>query len=500
VWTPSSDTIRRRFDALLLASASIVWWTDAKGEFVEEQPYWAQYTGKCWEEYRNSAWIDAIHPADRDTIVADWSRAVSTISPYYTQGRIWSAKHKAYRAFQTRGIPIKNDSMEVEGWLGALTDIQDSIDLKVLLDRTEEDLAETLTILRANEAQLAAELETTRKREEQIGTLLAEINHRSKNLFTVVIAIARQMEGSSREFMNAFEARINALSASYNLLINNTWRGAEIGDLVKTQLVHVAELLGTRVRTNGVPLFLSVRAAQALGMAFHELATNAIKHGALGTDTGTVDLGWRIDGTRQNKSFGVEWVEHGTRAMSPPCLQGFGSKVLGSLIESTLGGTAVAQYRSEGFVWRFRCPLSSILENQPHAGAISTRKREPSETGPKVIIIEDEFLVALETERTLREAGMSVVGVTARLEDALSLCADVECDLVILDVQLGDQTSERVAEALRARGVPFLILTAYSQDQLPKDLQDAPYHQKPMRPVALINQLRALTHSEYTNA
>jgi CheY-like chemotaxis protein len=256
--------------------------------------------------------------------------------------------------------------------------------------------------------------------------------------------------------------------------------------------------IATRVRTNGAPLLVSVRAAQALGMAFHELATNAIKHGALATDTGTVDLGWSVNGTGHNRSFSVEWVEYGARMSPSPRPRGFGSKVLSSVIERTLGGTAEAEYRSNGLVWRFRCPLSSILENQPRVGATSMTKRESSATGPKVLIVEDEVLVALETERVLTEAGMSVVGVTARVEDALSLCDDVECDLVILDVQLGDQTSERVAEALRARSVPFLILTAYSQDQLPKDLQDAPYHRKPIRPVALVNQLRALTSSEYT--
>ena len=116
----------KRFDALLLASASIVWWTNAAGEFVEEQPSWREYTGQTWEEYRGSAWVSCLHPDDRASIIADWTSAVASGSPYLTQGRIWSAKHNAYRAFQTRAIPIKNEGGQIEEWLGALTDIQDS--------------------------------------------------------------------------------------------------------------------------------------------------------------------------------------------------------------------------------------------------------------------------------------------------------------------------------------------------------------------------------------
>jgi PAS domain S-box-containing protein len=142
----------RRFDALLLASASIVWWMDAAGEFVEEQPYWQEYTGQTWDEYKGSRWVSCLHPDDRKSIVADWASALTSGSQYFTQGRIWSAKHNGYRAFQTRGIPVKDQRGQVEGWLGALTDIQDAIDIKVLLDRTQTDLAGSLKALRASDA------------------------------------------------------------------------------------------------------------------------------------------------------------------------------------------------------------------------------------------------------------------------------------------------------------------------------------------------------------
>ena len=143
----------RRFEALLLASANIVWWANAQGEFVEEQPYWQDYTGQTWEEYRGSRWISCLHPEDRSAIIEDWTRAVESGGPYFTQGRIWSAKHEAYRAFQTRGVAVKNERGDVEEWLGALTDVQDTIDIQALLERTRKDLADALRSLRAREAE-----------------------------------------------------------------------------------------------------------------------------------------------------------------------------------------------------------------------------------------------------------------------------------------------------------------------------------------------------------
>jgi PAS domain S-box-containing protein len=148
-----SQTTDKRFEDLVPTSASIVWWSNATGEIAEEQPYWQEYTGQTWEEYRGSGWIAAVHPDDRAAITADWSNAVTTASNYVRQGRIWSAKLQSYRTFQARGIPILDDTGRVLEWLGALTDIQDAIDVKSLLQHTEQDLASSVQALRTSEAQ-----------------------------------------------------------------------------------------------------------------------------------------------------------------------------------------------------------------------------------------------------------------------------------------------------------------------------------------------------------
>lgn len=157
----------KRFEALLLASASIVWWTNAAGEFVEEQPYWEAYTGQTWEEYEGSRWVSCLHPDDKAQIMKDWAQAVATGGPYLTEGRIWSAKHQAYRAFQTRGIAIRDDHGRIYEWLGALTDVQDTMDIKVLLESTRDDLARSVKGLRLSEARSRAQAAALQESEKR---------------------------------------------------------------------------------------------------------------------------------------------------------------------------------------------------------------------------------------------------------------------------------------------------------------------------------------------
>ena len=492
---PSSDLIKRRFDALLIASASIVWWTNAAGEFVEEQPYWQSYTGQKWDEYRSSRWISAVHPEDRDSVTADWTKAVSTGSPYFTQGRIWSTKHEGYRAFQTRGIPIRNDQDAVEGWLGALTDIQDSIDINLLLQRTQEDLANSLKALRDSEARQSFELSTVKAHEQQIQMLMQEVNHRSQNLLGIVLAIARRTwEAASFEFMPRFEKRIHALSSSHKLLIQNGWQGADLEELAKAQLAHFGDLIGTRIIFQGAKMYITPRAAQALGMAFHELATNAAKYRGLSGEHGRVDVYWHILVEGYEPLFLIEWAEHGGPPTKKGCGSGFGSTVLSRMIEATLGGTAELEFRPEGLLWKLKCPLASVLESG-RATSATTRPLPapiPFPRGPRVLIVEDELLVALEIEQALLRAGFAIAGFASRAEAAIRMVEDHGCEAAVLDVRLADGTSLAITEVLAKRSIPFVVLTAYPREQLPIELRAVPYLHKPLQPDALVECLRGL--------
>jgi two-component sensor histidine kinase len=412
----------------------------------------------------------------------------------FTRGRIWSAKHGDYRAFQTRGIPIRNDQDEIEGWLGALTDIQDSIDINLLLQRKQEDLANSLKALRDSEARLSVELSTVKEREQQIQMLMQEVNHRSQNLLGIVLAIARRTWEAARvDFMPRFEKRIHALSASHNLLIQNGWQGADLEELSKAQLAHFGDLIGTRIFLQGAKMYVTPRAAQALGMAFRELATNAAKYGGLSGEHGRVDVTWHILVEGYEPLFLIEWAEHG----GPPIQKGgsgFGSTVLSRMIEATLGGTAELEFPPEGLLWKLKCPLASVLESG-RATSATTRPPPvpiPFPRGPRVLIAEDELLVALEIEQALLRGGFAIAGFASRAEAAIRIIEAHGCEAAVLDVRLADGTSLATTEVLAKKSIPFVVLTAYPREQLPIELRAVPYLRKPLQPDALVERLRGL--------
>jgi two-component sensor histidine kinase len=207
---------------------------------------------------------------------------------------------------------------------------------------------------------------TERKQhEEQIKLLLAEVNHRAKNMLTVVQSIARQTAAASPEdFMERFAERIQALSASQDLLVKNEWRGVDLGDLVRSQLAHFKDLIGTRIELKGSPVLISASAAQTIGMALHELATNAGKYGALSTGAGRVEVAWSLDcAEKGTKSFTISWRETGGPSVTAPERSGFGSAIIGNLAEISLGAKVDLAFESGGLSWVLRCPAQEVLES-----------------------------------------------------------------------------------------------------------------------------------------
>jgi PAS domain S-box-containing protein len=195
--------------------------------------------------------------------------------------------------------------------------------------------------------------------EEQILFLMREVNHRAKNMLSLVQAIARQTAAHEPEdFIDHFTERIQALAANQDLLVRNEWRGVDMEDLVHAQLAHFADLVGPRITVDGPKLHLDAAAAQAIGLALHELATNAGKYGALSTDVGSVDVRWRLDGG----IFKMSWTESNGPPVRRPERQGFGSTVINSMTKRTVGGEVELDYAHSGLVWRLTCQSGNVLE------------------------------------------------------------------------------------------------------------------------------------------
>jgi two-component sensor histidine kinase len=144
-------------------------------------------------------------------------------------------------------------------------------------------------------ARLAGDYLERKRHEQHIQFLLNEVNRRSKNMLALVQAIARQSAPTApQDFINHFEDRLRALAASHDLLVGNDWKGVNLRDLARSQLQHFNGLMASRIELHGPDVFVSGSAAQSLGMALHELATNAGKYGALSSAAGKVSLVWDI--------------------------------------------------------------------------------------------------------------------------------------------------------------------------------------------------------------
>jgi PAS domain S-box-containing protein len=205
----------------------------------------------------------------------------------------------------------------------------------------------------------AQDITGRKEREEKEDLLMREINHRAKNMLSVVDAIARQTATKNPEdFVERFSERIQALSANQDLLIRNEWKGVEMEDLVRAQLAHFAGLIGSRIVIHDPKLRLNAAAGQAIGLALHELATNAGKYGALSTDGGRVDICWGTD----SDIFAISWTERDGPPVSVPTRRGFGTMVMETMVTRSLHGIVDLDFPSSGVTWRLTCPAAKALE------------------------------------------------------------------------------------------------------------------------------------------
>lgn len=207
---------------------------------------------------------------------------------------------------------------------------------------------------------------TEMKRAEEHGKLLmAEVNHRAKNLLAVVHAIAQQTAkyADPATFIARLTDRIDGLTTSQDLLVQNNWQGVDLSRLVEGQLAHFTDLIGQRILLMGPPTRVTPAAAQGIGMALHELATNASKYGALSNEIGRIHISWQVADV-PSPTFAMRWVEEGGPKVAPPTRRGFGRIVIGRMVEAAVGGTVELEYRESGLSWSLSAPVSGAIERE----------------------------------------------------------------------------------------------------------------------------------------
>jgi two-component sensor histidine kinase len=193
--------------------------------------------------------------------------------------------------------------------------------------------------------------------------LLDEINHRAKNMLAVVQAMVRQTARKTDpdSFVSQFTDRLAGLAASQDLLVRNDWYGVEFAELARSQLAHLGEL-GSRIRLSGPSLRLSPAAAQTLGMALHELGTNAVKYGALSNRDGRIDIAWNLTEALPHSRFKLDWRERGGPPVAAPTRRGFGCSVTVRSIEHALDADVELAFAESGLTWTVVAPAAAVAE------------------------------------------------------------------------------------------------------------------------------------------
>jgi PAS domain S-box-containing protein len=201
---------------------------------------------------------------------------------------------------------------------------------------------------------------TERKEDEaQLRFLMRELTHRSKNLLAVIQAMARQTAryaGSTESFLEKFNARLQALAASHDILFKEEWQSASLADLVRLQLGPYLDRRESQVSVEGPTVLLKPDAAQNLGYALHELATNAAKYGALSVPEGRVSIAWRWLPEADGNGVELDWVESGGPAVVKPAHRGFGSMVIEGNLARELDTQVDLAFRAEGVQCKILLP------------------------------------------------------------------------------------------------------------------------------------------------
>jgi CheY-like chemotaxis protein len=243
---------------------------------------------------------------------------------------------------------------------------------------------------------------------------------------------------------------------------------------------------GSNVQIEGGPVWIVPELTQSLALILHELATNAVKHGALSSPAGRVKVSWsRLEGDPPGQ-LRLVWQEEGGPAVRQPTGRGFGLTVLQEAA-GDVGGVAACDFQAMGLVYTLQGPFE-MQQNAP-APAYEADRRDcvPAEAiqpckgqGRRILVVEDEALVALQLQEDLESDGHHVVGPARCLEQGISLALSEDIDAALVDVSLGRDTSAPIADQLLARNIPFAFATGYADGtMLPERLRAVPRLSKP---------------------
>jgi PAS domain S-box-containing protein len=312
----------RQFHTLADSIPQLVWMAEVDGGIFWCSQSWQSHTGMTAEQTQGRHWTILLDPADTEA-PERWSNCLKTGTALETEVRL-RAGDGQYGTFLTRVVPLMDLAGVAYRWVGTHIDIREQ-----------------------------------KNREAEIQFIVDELSHRTKNLLTLVIAVANQTArhaGDVEQYQKRFIERLTALSSCHDLLVKDQWHGAPFGDLLAAQLSPFREDTENRIEASGPSVVLAPAAVHYLGLAFHELATNASKHGALSGPRGEVSIHWEL--SEPVGRIRVHWRESKGPPVAPPARRGFGQIVIERIVPQALDGKGALDFAPSGVNWTFEFPAS----------------------------------------------------------------------------------------------------------------------------------------------
>lgn len=320
------------FRLLATSIPQLVFRTNGRGERTWPSPQWIAFTGLPFSENLGLGWLEAVHPDDRRTTMEAWNTARDT-GEYHAEHRLRRSADGAYRWHQTQARPVADGAGGAANWVGTSSDVHDMHELQ-----------------------------------ERQKVLLAELQHRTRNLLAVVQSIARQTlraSGSVEAFKADFEGRLRALGRVQSLLARVDHGAIDLHALLEAELAaHGRKEDPGKVLIDGPPVHLPATAAQAFALAIHELATNAVKYGALRQPMARLAITWSIEdahaGSRRVvldwQETGVEMPDQGLETLR----KGYGSELITRALPYQLKAETSLEFGEDGV----RCRIASAIESE----------------------------------------------------------------------------------------------------------------------------------------
>jgi len=318
--------------------------------------------------------------------------------------------------------------------------------------------------------QVLATQDELRDNRHRMGLMVRELNHRVRNILALVQSLSSQSRQGSKSveaYAASLESRIVALAGAHNLMTRADMRGVLLSELVLMELRPFAGELG-RITVEGPKTVLRPDAASIFALVIHELTSNAVKYGALSSETGRVMVTWRVS----DDTLDLLWAESGGPEVAPPTRTGVGRTIVEESLGYEFGGSAVLRFEPAGVEARFSVPTDVIVDmdietvQQPSVVHGKANSNAQAIARGRALVVEDNFIVAMQSKAMLERLGFDTVEAASSVAEAMEQLDAHPFDFCLLDMNLQGELCTPIARRLKKDGIPFVFATGYGSDAM----------------------------------